>query len=167
MKNFLKVLYNYKFYINLEKEFNRFQNIETEYKKIYDLNVDINQKNTELNINIANKNKEILELERELEVFKLINLDDKIIPIKKKKKNIPKALRRVVWNTWIGEDIGGTQCLCCKSKKISQFDFHCGHIISEKDGGETTVNNLKPICASCNLSMGSENMDDFIKRNGF
>jgi 5-methylcytosine-specific restriction endonuclease McrA len=94
-----------------------------------------------------------------------------VVEKKPKKKNIkdsiPKTVKIVVWNKWIGEDIGATQCLCCKSTKITQMAFHCGHIISEKDGGKATVDNLKPICSSCNLSMATENMDDFIKRNGF
>ena len=42
--------------------------------------------------------------------------------------------------------------------------MHAGHIIPEKDGGDTTIDNLIPICSGCNSSMGSENMNSFIKR---
>ena len=45
--------------------------------------------------------------------------------------------------------------------------FHCGHIQAEAHGGKLSVDNLKPICAGCNLSMGSENMIDFKVRCGF
>jgi 5-methylcytosine-specific restriction endonuclease McrA len=86
---------------------------------------------------------------------------------KYKKKVIPKALKNKVWDKYIGIDIGQTKCLCCKITNISQLNFHCGHIISEKDGGELTMDNLKPICGSCNWSMGTMNMDEFILKYKF
>jgi hypothetical protein len=39
--------------------------------------------------------------------------------------------------------------------------FHAGHIISDKDGGLPVVDNLIPICATCNTSMGSINLYTF------
>ena len=36
---------------------------------------------------------------------------------------------------------------------ITVFDFHVGHDIPESKGGTLDINNLKPICARCNLSM--------------
>jgi hypothetical protein len=86
--------------------------------------------------------------------------------IKYKKKNIPKSLKKQVWDKWIGSNIGLTKCLCCNHQEIRQIEFHCGHIISEVKGGKTNVDNLKPICAQCNLSMGSMNMNEF-KKNFF
>jgi 5-methylcytosine-specific restriction endonuclease McrA len=44
--------------------------------------------------------------------------------------------------------------------------FECGHVISEFNGGTNKLNNLKPICVSCNSSMGTQNMDEFIKNCG-
>ncbi len=78
------------------------------------------------------------------------------------KKPIPKTLRRMVWDLYIGEEFGIGKCECC-SKVIKQFEFHCGHVKSEANGGETSVENLRPICALCNLSMGKKNMDEFMK----
>jgi 5-methylcytosine-specific restriction endonuclease McrA len=75
---------------------------------------------------------------------------------KKRKTYIPK-----VWDTHIGKHIGSTLCTVCNNNEITQLDFHCGHIIAEAEGGETSVNNLMPICASCNLSMGRKNMHVF------
>ena len=37
--------------------------------------------------------------------------------------------------------------------EISVFDFHVGHDKPESQGGTLDINNLKPICARCNLSM--------------
>jgi 5-methylcytosine-specific restriction endonuclease McrA len=78
-----------------------------------------------------------------------------------RKKSIPKSLKKLVWDTWIGEAIGVTKCLCCKHQDIRQIEFHCGHVIAECRGGHTTVENMRPICAQCNLSMGSMNMKEF------
>jgi 5-methylcytosine-specific restriction endonuclease McrA len=80
-----------------------------------------------------------------------------------KKKSIPKSLKKQVWDKWIGPNIGRTKCLCCKHEEIRQIEFHCGHIIAEVNGGKTNVDNLRPICAQCNLSMGSMSMDEFRK----
>ena len=41
-------------------------------------------------------------------------------------------------------------------------DFHTGHYISEANGGEVKLDNLRPICKGCNLSMGTTNMEDFM-----
>lgn len=88
----------------------------------------------------------------------------KEVKIKVKKQTIPKPLKKLVWNKYIGEEIGKAKCLCCKLTDITQLSFHCGHIISEKNGGELTVENLKPICQSCNSSMGTQNMNEFINK---
>jgi 5-methylcytosine-specific restriction endonuclease McrA len=74
----------------------------------------------------------------------------------------PKVIKQQVWYYWIGKEIGTTKCFCCNFNDITQLEFHCGHIISESTGGETTVENLRPICAQCNLSMGAMNMNQFI-----
>jgi len=43
------------------------------------------------------------------------------------------------------------------------MSFHCGHVIAEKNGGSIEIANLRPICQSCNSSMGTTNMDVFVK----
>jgi hypothetical protein len=82
---------------------------------------------------------------------------------KKKKKPISATIKRLVWNTNIGEDVCKSKCLCCKSTDITQMSFNCGHIVAEANGGDTIVSNLKPICQNCNSSMGTKNMDYFMK----
>jgi hypothetical protein len=86
---------------------------------------------------------------------------------KYRKTNIPAALRRTVWNTYIGEDIGSTKCYVGCKTKITQLTFECGHIEAESKGGLTTVDNLRPICSSCNRSIGTRNMHDFMRTFGF
>ena len=97
------------------------------------------------------------------------NICGKTQPVKQvlikanKKKAIPKALKRAVWDKYVGEDVGRTLCLCCNHVYIRQIEFHCGHVIAEAKGGEMTIENMRPICAQCNLSMGTTNMDEFKK----
>lgn len=82
-------------------------------------------------------------------------------PKKKRKATIPKSMRIAVWNTYIGETIGKTKCPICWQMDITQMNFHCGHVIAEANGGKVSIENLRPICASCNLSMRTMNMHDF------
>ena len=83
--------------------------------------------------------------------------------IKRKKKYISATMKRKVWDEHIGKKIGEAKCLCCKITDITQLSFHCGHVIPECNGGELILSNLKPICQNCNSSMGTLNMDDFMK----
>jgi 5-methylcytosine-specific restriction endonuclease McrA len=72
-----------------------------------------------------------------------------------RKQAIPARLREAVWTTYMDKVFEG-KCtvLWCKNR-ITVFDFQCGHDIPESKGGATTIQNLKPICARCNLSMGN------------
>jgi len=81
-----------------------------------------------------------------------------------KKKSIPKSLKKLVWDHWVGENQGMAKCLCCRHATIRQIEFHCGHIMAEKNGGALTLDNLRPVCAQCNLSMGTMNMNEFSKK---
>ena len=150
--NALRILYNYKYYKGLEQ---KCSNLTSE--------LDFLKKNIE---EIAKKNK-VIDLTNDSESDTLSSTFNQLTIKKPKKKNIPKTLKRVVWNKWIGEDLGTSKCLCCKVTSINQMSFHCGHIVSEFHGGELNLENLKPICGSCNLSMRTENMNDFIKRMKF
>jgi 5-methylcytosine-specific restriction endonuclease McrA len=85
---------------------------------------------------------------------------------KRKKQSIPKNVRIIIWNHYIGEDIIKHKCLCCKKVTITNTNFEVGHVQSEKHGGTHEINNLRPICGSCNHSMGTENMIDFVVKFG-
>ena len=79
---------------------------------------------------------------------------------KASRKAIPKKIRGEAWALAFGDSMKGP-CYCCK-KELHAFDtWHAGHIISHSNGGKDDVSNLRPTCSSCNLSMGTENMDDF------
>lgn len=85
---------------------------------------------------------------------------DKIPNILHTRQNIKKTLRSNVWRKR-NETLDG-ECYCC-SKKMNYDDFECGHIISVFHRGETNINNLEPICSTCNKDMGVRNLEDFRK----
>jgi hypothetical protein len=87
--------------------------------------------------------------------------------IKPKRKTISAPVRRKVWSTYIGEEIGKSKCLCCNDVTITPFMFECGHVISDHDGGTASVENLRPICSLCNRAMGSKNMEVFMTEKFF
>ena len=130
--------------INNKKKINKKDNVKEIITKD-----NVKETNKKDNVKETNKKDDIKELNK-----------------KDKKKSIPLSLKRNVWNKYIGEALGKTLCLCCKLTEISQLNFSCGHIISEFNGGKIKLDNLKPICGSCNSSIGTRNMNDFIEEYG-
>lgn len=97
-------------------------------------------------------------------------------PIKKPMKNavkkpvrkrsfIPQAVREQTWNKWNGQVHFKHKCYVTWCKNIiTPFTFQAGHVMSQAKGGGTDVSNLRPICSSCNLSMGTMNMREFSRK---
>jgi len=81
--------------------------------------------------------------------------------IAKKRKAVPKKIRYMVWRQYVGDSLNG-KCYCCDGDIIIE-NWHVGHVISVARGGGNIVENLRPLCASCNLSMGERHMGDFIR----
>lgn len=82
------------------------------------------------------------------------------------KENIPKTIKNSVWLKYMGKIFEG-KCFCCGLTNISVFDYVCGHVESENKGGKVCVSNLRPICVSCNGSMSTMNMYDFMNKYGY
>lgn len=83
------------------------------------------------------------------------------------KQKIPEAVRDSVWNYWVGSDKAQDACFCCSQNIIQRGTYQCGHIQSEKLGGEVNLQNLRPVCQKCNTSMGTKNMVEFMKTYGY
>jgi 5-methylcytosine-specific restriction endonuclease McrA len=82
--------------------------------------------------------------------------------ITKSRPQIPKMIRGEVWKEYNGLLVYGS-CYCCK-RTLDVFDtWNAGHVVPYSHGGPNTVTNLRPICQSCNQSMGTENLYDFKK----
>lgn len=84
-------------------------------------------------------------------------------PLHLRRKKIPKQIKTLVWNKYIGSDVAEAPCVSCRTAKISNRSFHCGHVVAESKGGDMNINNLRPICPDCNGSMGARSMNEFTK----
>jgi 5-methylcytosine-specific restriction endonuclease McrA len=71
-----------------------------------------------------------------------------------KKNNIPKKIREEVWKHYNGNSFESSCKVSWCTNIIDVFNYHVGHDIPESKGGKLEILNLKPICSSCNLSMG-------------
>lgn len=74
-----------------------------------------------------------------------------------KSTHINMNLRRLVWIRYNGLETGVALCFCC-AETCNVWDFECGHVEAESKGGPTSVENLRPICRSCNRGMSTINM---------
>jgi len=144
--------------------------IEIEQKIKDELRLQEDKRMDELRFQEANEKKAKEELRVKEANEKKAKEDDEAAKlredVKKKKQSIPKNVRIIIWNHYIGEDIIKHRCLCCKKVIISNTNFEVGHVISERNGGTHEINNLRPICFACNHSMGIENMIDFVVKYG-
>jgi 5-methylcytosine-specific restriction endonuclease McrA len=68
---------------------------------------------------------------------------------------IPKAIREQVWIKYIGKKYKSKCTIKWCTNQIDVFNFHAGHNIPFSKGGQTTIENLRPICARCNVSMSN------------
>lgn len=83
---------------------------------------------------------------------------------KSNKRKIPKVKRELIWKRYIGDCLE-SKCYCCDITTISALNFECGHINAEINGGDESIENLRPICSSCNKGMGVKNMYEYMEKN--
>lgn len=84
---------------------------------------------------------------------------DKEVP---KRKQIPKKIRRAIWEKYNGNVLIG-KCKSCKNN-LDYDAWHCSHIKAHQKGGEMSLDNLIPCCSTCNQDMGTEDADDYVNR---
>ena len=82
----------------------------------------------------------------------------------KLRKSIPKTVRDNLWIKYFGKDSANGSCQCC-GKSIHFTEWDAGHVVAVSNGGDNSIENLKPVCRACNLSMGSDNMEEFKKQH--
>ena len=80
-----------------------------------------------------------------------------------KKEIIPKCVKNCLWINYFKDSRVGV-CQCCKRETITWGNFHAGHIVAEVHQGKTSLDNLIPLCALCNTSMGTTNVFDFVSK---
>ena len=85
----------------------------------------------------------------------------------KKKPEIGVCIRRAVWAFHLDSEIMKHKCLCCRTMCMTFHNFHMGHIVSRADGGTMEIQNLRPICQTCNQGMKTKNMKVYILEMGY
>lgn len=82
------------------------------------------------------------------------------------RKPIPKHIRDGVWTKYHGNKKLGI-CYCC-GKEINRYggSWHCSHVRAHSKDGDLSIDNLRPCCRHCNLSMGDQNMYVYIQQKG-
>ena len=107
-------------------------------KEINDMKINFNTLNTE----IAKKYKELVDKS----------------PLSKTKKydHGPMTKNQV----WLKYNDGVTQTLCpvCCQNGITINNYSLGHIHPESKNGSNTIDNLIPICSTCNTLMGTQHL---------
>ena len=81
------------------------------------------------------------------------------------KLKIPKSVKDEVWKLHCGKRYTHKCCVKFCSNKITSANFQAGHIQSEAKGGLVTVENLIPICSTCNQSMGTMNLYEWQEKH--
>jgi len=134
----IKAILDYKYNNNIKNNNIKNNNIKNKYT--HKLNTIINNTKYKNNI-IKYKPKK-----------KLLESKNKII----KKETIPKRIRELVWTTHNSEVFANKCYVSWCDNKINVFNFQVGHDIPESKGGTLDIDNLKPICGNCNLSMSNK-----------
>jgi len=77
-----------------------------------------------------------------------------------RRRTIPKAVKNSVWAKYIGANKAEGKCYVCK-RTIHITDFDLGHNKARSKGGSDNISNLRPICRTCNTSMGTQSIESF------
>jgi hypothetical protein len=77
-----------------------------------------------------------------------------------RRKKIPKAVHDMVWIKYMKSKTDG-KCYCCRTRTITIYDFEVGHNKAVATGGKDNLDNLRPICKSCNTSMQTQTIESF------
>jgi len=73
---------------------------------------------------------------------------------------VPKAVHDSVWKKYMGNKTNG-KCYCCELETINFFNFEVGHNKARIKGGSDAIENLRPICKTCNTSMATQSIESF------
>jgi 5-methylcytosine-specific restriction endonuclease McrA len=67
-----------------------------------------------------------------------------------KRRKLRKIERLLVWNMTEGH------CAKCQADLPFLSEWHADHIVPFKKTGRTTLTDLQPLCADCNLTKGAK-----------
>jgi 5-methylcytosine-specific restriction endonuclease McrA len=76
------------------------------------------------------------------------------------RRKIPFMIRQQTWKKVNDVTHANGHCFVCEAD-ISFHDMECGHIVAHALGGGDTLENLMPVCKTCNRDMAIMNMYDY------
>lgn len=83
------------------------------------------------------------------------------IKTKTSRRALPRVLKLAVWEKYIGNSTRG-MCFVCERAPITiATNVEYGHVVAVANGGADTIENLRPICASCNREMGTRDLFEY------
>jgi 5-methylcytosine-specific restriction endonuclease McrA len=92
-----------------------------------------------------------------------ISLSDVVLKIQSLKGTLPqntdynkRKIRQEVWTEHNGSAFESVCYIDWCTNIVNVFNYQVGHDIPKSKGGPNTLENLKPICESCNQSMGNK-----------
>lgn len=81
--------------------------------------------------------------------------------VQNKRRKISRQLKKDVWSQHNNPNESVGHCYVC-STQITFQEFHVAHVIPRiYKNGVCELWNLKPTCRTCNLRMGTENLNDY------
>jgi 5-methylcytosine-specific restriction endonuclease McrA len=90
-----------------------------------------------------------------------------LVPQEKKRKQYSVSDTAKIWKSVFGSTMEGVCKLCGESRlafetRTGTDAWEISHIIPHRDGGsDEDLNNLRPLCRSCNRSMGKREFKSF------
>jgi HNH endonuclease len=86
----------------------------------------------------------------------------------KNRKSLSDCKRLAVWNTYIGKEVYKHLCIVCNDRMMEKSErvYDCGHVIPVAHGGSDDIDNLRPVCHSCNIRMATKNMVKYMEEMG-
>jgi 5-methylcytosine-specific restriction endonuclease McrA len=84
---------------------------------------------------------------------------------KPKRTPCPQAVKEALWRKYFGSNMDGNCYVCKESIKFTNFEP--GHNTPASKGGKWSVTNLRPLCRTCNRSMGDKMTVEAFKKKHF
>ena len=81
---------------------------------------------------------------------------------RKRRKKAPKSVKESVWLKYNKNRMTG-KCYVC-GRTVHYMSFELGHNKAHAGGGKWNINNLRPICRTCNRSMGTMSIETYKKK---
>lgn len=80
------------------------------------------------------------------------------------RRPISKAMKMTLWKKYFGPRKAQAECYVC-GETILQSNFEAGHNIARAKGGGDDLDNLRPVCKSCNGSIHTDVLEDYKARH--